>query len=140
MRESVPDYQLSYATPCRASTINNSSDSRDSFLIALNGGLLAKVGSTHRGNDIVQGVYEETQSEKHEKQDCVGHVLNQGGDGPADTGSNYNGKKGDRGAHSIHQIGSVAEDHATENRTEVDRSLNISYLLTRELERVVFTS
>ena len=40
----------------------------------------------------------------------------------------------------MHQIGCVAEDHATEYCSEVDCSLDISYLLIAVLERVVFTA
>ncbi len=91
-RESSSNYQLTNCTPGWTSAIDNSCDRRDSFLVTLESGLLAKVGSTHRGNDIVQGVNEETLSEKHQKQDCVGHILNQDCDCPADTCSSYNSK------------------------------------------------
>ena len=77
---------------------------------------------------------------KHNKQDYVAHVLNKDGDGPAENRSSYNGKKGNRGAHSMHQIRCVPEGHATENCAEVDCCLNISYFLAIELKRVVRTS
>ncbi len=40
----------------------------------------------------------------------------------------------------MHQIGCVAEDHTTEYCSEVDCSLDISYFLAPELERVVFAA
>jgi hypothetical protein len=86
-RESGSNYQLSDGTPSRAGAINNACDSRYSFLIALEGSLLAEVGSACRGYNIVQRVNEEALPEKHQKQNWVGHILNQVSDCPADASS-----------------------------------------------------
>ena len=109
------NYELSYGTPGWACAIDNSCDSRDSFLVTLESGLLPEICSAHRRNNIVQRVYEESLSKQHQKQDYVGHFLNKDSDGPAENCGDYNGKKSNRGAHSMHQVGCVTEDHTSKN-------------------------
>ena len=90
--ESGSNYQLSDGTPGWPSTIDYACDSRDGFLVTLDSGHFPKVGSAHRGDDIVQGVNEEALEENDHKQDCVAHVWNKDGDAPAENGSWYNGE------------------------------------------------